>query len=135
HGVPHGQDEDARGDLDLAREGGRVGEHVERLQPGIAVETGRGEEMIDDPHVDAVLLALLDRLPDAREVPGIALAAAPGIGRDPPAELQFRHSDDSSCTGDRERLVAASVLDGAGLAGEGYWPCGLSQSMVETRTR
>src|SRR5216683_2660604 len=91
--MPHGQHQDARGDLDRAGEGGRVGEHVERLEPGIAVEAGRGEKVVDDPDVDAVLLALLDGLADALDVLGIALASAPGIGGDPSAEPELCHRE------------------------------------------
>src|SRR5262249_53525439 len=90
-GMPNGQDENARGDLDLAREGGRVGEDVERLEPRVAIQPRRREEMVDDPDVQSVLLALLDGLPDPRDALGIALATAPGVGRNPGAEPELCH--------------------------------------------
>src|SRR5215831_13988739 len=91
YGMPHWQDEDARGDLDFLREGRGEGQRVERLQPRVAVETRRREEMVDDPDVDPVVLALLDGLADAPDVLGIALAAGPRVGRNPGAEFQLRH--------------------------------------------
>ena len=44
-----GQDEDAGRDLHLRRERRGVGEGVERLEPRVAVETRRGQQVVDDP--------------------------------------------------------------------------------------
>ncbi len=93
HGMAHGQDEDARGDLHRAGQRGREGERVERLQPCVAVESRGGEQVVDHPHVDAVVLALLDGRSDALDVPGVAFAAAPRIGWDPGTEFQLRHCE------------------------------------------
>jgi len=63
------QDEDARPELDVGRDGAGVGQHVQRLEPRHAVEPGRVEEVIDHPDVVAEVVALprvlVDRSPDA----------------------------------------------------------------------
>src|SRR5262249_10945403 len=89
--VAHRQHQDPGGDLDLVGQRGGEGQRVERLEPGVAVEPGGRQEVVDDPHVDAVVLALLDGLADAPDVLRIARAAAPGIGGDPGTELELRH--------------------------------------------
>src|SRR6266478_4168038 len=89
--MAHRQHQDTGGDVDPRGQGRRVSERRERLEPGVAVEAGRGEQMIDHPHVDAVLLALQDRLADPPHVLRIRLLAAPRVGGDPRPELQLGH--------------------------------------------
>src|SRR4029077_20061253 len=96
HRMAHRQHQDPGRDLHLAGERRRVSERVERLEPGVAVEPRGGEQVIDHPHVDAVLLALLDRRADALHVLRIAFAAAPRVGRDPCAEFYLGHWDVSA---------------------------------------
>jgi hypothetical protein len=81
------------GDLDLGGEGRGIGEDIERLEPGIAIEPGRRQQVVDHPDVDPVLLALLDGLADAPHVLGAGTAVGPCVGRDPRAELELRHAD------------------------------------------
>ena len=49
--------------------------------------------MVDHPHVDAVVLALLNGRADALDVLGVTFATAPRIGRDPGPEFQLRHRE------------------------------------------
>ena len=91
HRVAHRQHQDAGGDVHLRGQRRRVGERGERLEPGVAVEAGRGQQVVDHPHVDAVLLALHDRLADPLHVLRIRLLAAPRVGGDPRPELELGH--------------------------------------------
>src|SRR5438105_12537922 len=65
--------------------------------------------MIDDPDVDAVLLAFLDRLVDVADVPCPAAALGPGVRRYPRPELQLGHvaSSTSRAVTDLQRHAAA----------------------------
>src|SRR5438552_11691611 len=65
--------------------------------------------MIADPAVDAVLLALLDRLVDVADVARPAVAVGPGVRRYPRPELQLGHvvSSTSRAVTDLERHAAA----------------------------
>src|SRR5712692_1851801 len=91
HRVAHRQHQDAGGDVHLRGQRRRVGQRAQRLEPGIAVEAGRGQQVVDHPHVDAVPLALHDGVADAAHVLRVRLLAAPRVGGDPRPELELGH--------------------------------------------
>jgi len=93
YGMAHGQNEDTGSDLHLVGQRRREGECVEGLEPCVTVESRSGEQVIDHPHVDTVVLALLDRRADTLDVLGVAFAAAPRVGRNPGTEFQLRHRE------------------------------------------
>src|SRR5262249_15709717 len=92
HGMTHRQHEDAGRDLYFRRDRSRIRQHVERLEPGVALDPPRSHETIDDPDVDAVFLALLDGLVDAARVLRPGRLIAPRIRGNPCAELELGHA-------------------------------------------
>ena len=66
HRVPDREHQDARREPYPRGQRRRPRHDAQGLQPGRPVEAGRRQQVVDHPDVEAVLLALLDRAPQAR---------------------------------------------------------------------
>src|SRR5262249_59290516 len=87
-------------------EGRRVCQRGERLEPRVTVEPRRRQEVVDDPDVDPVFLALENRVANLGHVLPHPFwgcgGVRPRVGRDPRAEPELGHLSSSFRTGGTE---------------------------------